>query len=199
MTLKQIAYLIPMLLLTMVAVASSADEKIYYKGMLGSYGKDNEFPFYLLSTPSGTNVWGESAKSKLNGKWDLNKKPDAFNAIGNFYVAKKTKIKIEAAIAVSVTIDNLGYGLTIDSAYNAASAVVEMAAGLHVIKLSVSNSSEQVPKCRIMITDVTGAFEAPIFVTKSDLDKFLAKYPKGAIEVSGWDVKASLLDLKIAK
>jgi hypothetical protein len=157
--------------------------------MLGTYGKD--FPFYLLSVPNGTNVWGEVAKKTLNGKFDMNNAPQHFTATGKFYLPSKTKVMLSAGPAVNVTIDGKGYDL---SNYDGAnSAQVELNAGLHTIKLDVENNGGQLPGCSVKITNPSGQFELPIFVTQNDIAAFVKTLPKGAIEISGWDTRKTRL------
>ena len=74
-----------------------------------------------------------------------------------------------------------------------------MAAGLHTIMISVGNNGGQMPHCGVRITDATGKFEAPIFFTKYELGKFVAKYPKGAMELSDWDAKSAAVEIKMVK
>ena len=197
MQFKYATCLMAMLALTMVANGSTPDDKVFYKGMLGGYGTEKEFPFYLLSAPDGSNVWGDVAMMKLNGKWDMDKQPREFSAIGHFYIPAKTPVKIDAGRAVSVFIDDKLYALANDAKPNG--RVVEMAAGLHVIKLRVGNNGGQLPGCSIKLSSPSGMFEAPIFFTKSELDKFVAKYPKGSLELSDWDAKSAIVEIKMAK
>ncbi|MEI6862295.1 MAG: hypothetical protein WCL04_08590 [Verrucomicrobiota bacterium] len=165
-----------------------------YSGMLGTYGEaTSDFPFYFLTTPDGSNVWSEAVAAKLNGKWDMNKKPPQFSARGHFYLFKATKLKIEAAGEVAVTIDAMGYEL---SNYNKRNgAEVDFSAGLHTIQLKVGNNGGQLRHCGIWITEVPGGTAVPIFVTKPEVDEFVGKYPKSAMEVSDWDAKKSKIDL----
>jgi len=167
-----------------------------YRGMLGSYGKD--YPFYILSIPDGSNVWGDFIKKTLNGKFDvINKAPQQFTASGKFYLPKKLKLSVEAGRAVNVTIDKLGVDLSNYGKTN--SAVFELDAGLHAIKVDVINNGGQLPECSVKITDPTGKFECPIFITESDVTDFLKTLPQGANELSAWDWKKAKLDFKLTK
>lgn len=166
-----------------------------YSGMLGTYGNAaSEFPFYFLTTPDGANVWSEAVAAKLNGKWDMNKKPQQFSARGSFFLPKAVRLKIEAERSVGVTIDDLGYELSNESKRNG--ALVEFSAGLHKIELKVGNNGGQLRHCGIWITEGEGDAPVPIFVTKAEVDTFVGKYPKTATEVSGWDAKKSRIETK---
>jgi hypothetical protein len=183
------AYLLLSMLLSAVAFAASPIGN--YRGMLGTYGaKTFSYPFYLLAIPNGTNVWSETAMAKLNGKVDMNQKPQEFSAIGSIYLPRKTKVKIEAGRAVTVTVDGKGYEL---SNYQKRNGVeVELQAGLHKVKLTVGNNGGQLKECGIWITE--NSVEVPIFITKTEMNQFVAQYKKEADELSGWDVKKALIE-----
>jgi len=175
------------------AVPAPVAAPVYYRGMLGSYGKD--YPFYILSVPDGSNVWGDAITKKLNGKFDVTKPPQQFTASGKFYLPKKLTVIVEAGRAVSVTIDKLGYDLSNYGKTN--STAVELDTGVHSIKLDVGNNGGQMSECSIKITDTTGTFVCPIFITEGDIADLVKTLPKGATELSGWDQKSTKIDLKI--
>jgi len=180
---------------SLAVAADPATGVACYRGMLGSYGKD--YPFYILSVPDGSNVWGDLIKKTLNGKFDMNKAPQQFTASGKFYLPKKLKLSVEAGRSVTVTIDKLGYDLSNDGKTN--SAIIELDAGLHSIKLDIKNNGGQMPKCSIKITDTAGKFECPIFVTQTEIADFVKTLPQGALELSAWDAKKAKLDLTLTK
>ncbi len=167
-----------------------------YRGMLGRYG-GQDFPFYFLTVPDGTNVWGAAVKQKLNGKWDMRQAPQQFDASGHFYLPGRAKLKVEAGGAVTVVIDGLGYDLSNYGKWNGIE--IAMAAGLHSVSLSVGNNGGQLPGCGVKLTDLPGGTEVPIFVTADELDAFVKKMPEGSVELSDWDARQSRLGLNAAK
>ncbi len=170
-------------------------EATLYRGMLGSYGS-NEFPFYFLSVPDGSNIWGEAVKTSLNGKWDMARTPQQFTASGSFYLASPAKVKVEAGRAVTVTIDRLQYDLSNYGKWNGIET--ELAAGRHTLTLSVGNNGGQLAECGVKITALPGETEVPIFVTAGEVDDFVRGLPKGSRELSAWDAQQSKLAFKVA-
>jgi hypothetical protein len=191
---KAPAFLICLLMLaTMVFAANTPVGN--YQGMLGTYGtRTTEFPFYLLSIPDGSNVWDAEVEAKLKDKWDTNKKPQQFSARGNFYLTGKTRVKITAGRAVTVKVDGKAYELNNYQKKNGAE--IELQGGAHVLSLSVINNGGQLKECGVWITEASNGKVVPIFVTKTEVDEFVSKYAKVAVEVSGWSMSKSKIEAK---
>ena len=172
--------------------AADRTKPTLYRGMLGSYG-GKQFPFYILSVPNGSNIWGEAAKKKLNGKWDMRQAPQQFEASGSFQLADKAKIRVEAGRGVTVVIDGLGYDLSNEGKLNGIE--IAMAAGLHSIKLSVGNNGGQLAECSVKITGLPDGNEVPVFVTESEVGDWLEKMSQGSQELSDWSAVQSRLSI----
>jgi hypothetical protein len=187
---------VTVLLLMVATLTFAANTPVgNYQGMLGTYGtRITEFPFYLLSVPNGSNVWSASVEAKLKDKWDRNKKPQEFSARGNFHLIGKTRVKITAGRAVTVKIDGKAYELNNYQKKNGAE--FELQGGDHVLTLSVINNGGQLKECGVEITEVSNGKKVAIFVTKAEVDSFVGKYAKAAVELSDWSMSKSKIEAK---